>query len=298
MRTPAYRCTPGSGLVGWLALHAWSGPRAWSSRDRIVAQALAHDLSGALLQAQAHQRQVDTVRQLQQVDEVKNDFVWRVSHELRTPLASIQGYTELLADGDVGEPSPSQQRTLDVILRNCQRLLALTENLLSLSKVDADAFQPVRDAVDVRAMLGRVGDRASAVLGDRQVDLLVPDRAPAGVVLWGDEVELERVLVNLLANAVKFTPDGGQVELTVSTTPTTLSFEVTDTGCGIDPGDQERVFERFFRTRQATESEVPGAGLGLALVDSIVRAHGGVVAVESEPGRGARFRVELPMGAT
>jgi signal transduction histidine kinase len=87
------------------------------------------------------------------------------------------------------------------------------------------------------------------------------------------------------------------VALSVSAAPGGLTFDVTDTGCGIDPDDHERVFERFFRTRQATESEVPGAGLGLALVDSIVRAHGGVVVVDSEPGQGARFRVELPTAA-
>lgn len=97
---------------------------------------------------------------------------------------------------------------------------------------------------------------------------------------------------------MKFTPDGGRVSLTVSTTPATLTFEVSDTGCGIDPDDRARVFERFFRTHQATSSEAPGAGLGLAMVDSIVRAHGGVVGVESEPGRGTRFRVELPTGVT
>ena len=203
----------GQRLVGWLALHAESEPRAWSPRDRVVSQALAHDLSGALLQAQAHQRQVDTVRELQQVDEVKNEFVWRVSHELRTPLASIRGYTELLADGEVGEPTPAQQRTLDVILRNCERLLSLTENLLSLSRVDAHEFQPQRDPVDLVGLLGRVGDRTLSLLVGRHVELLLPDAAPTGVALWGDEAELERVLVNLLANAVKFTPDGGRVEL-------------------------------------------------------------------------------------
>ena len=287
----------GQRLVGWLALHTESEPRLWSTRDQVVSEALAHDLSGALLQAQAHQRQIDTVRQLQRVDEVKNEFVWRVSHELRTPLASIRGYTELLAEGDVGDPSPAQQRTLDVILRNCQRLLGLTENLLSLSKVDADAFQPIREPIDLSGLLSRVRDRTLALLVGRRLDVLLPDTAPVGVEVWGDEAELERVLVNLLANAVKFTPDGGHVELAVEAADTHLSFEVVDTGCGIDDADRTRVFDRFFRTHQAAESEVPGAGLGLALVYSIVRAHGGTVDVESEPGHGARFMVVLPTGA-
>lgn len=287
----------GSRLVGWLALHTHTEPREWSRRDRIVTEALAHDLSGALLQAQAHQRQLDTVRQLQQLDDVKNHLVWRVSHELRTPLTSIRGYTELLADGEVGDPSPAQQRTLVVILRNCDRLLALTENLLSLSKVDSHEFQPVRDPVDVVGLLGRVGDRAAALTEGRSIELLLPGQVPREVELWGDEAELERVLVNLLDNALKFTPDGGQVTLAVSVAETTLSFDVSDTGCGIDPDDHQRVFERFFRTKRATESEVPGAGLGLALVESIVRAHDGVVVVESEPDQGSRFRVVLPIGA-
>jgi signal transduction histidine kinase len=287
----------GHRLVGWMALHAQSESRAWSARDRIVAQALAHDLSGALLQAQAHQRQVDTVRELQQIDEVKNEFVWRVSHELRTPLTSIRGYTELLVDGEVGEPTPAQQRTLDVILRNCERLLSLTENLLSLSRVDAHEFQTQRDPVDLLGLLGRVGDRALSLIVGRRLDLSLPDAAPSDVALWGDEAELERVLVNLLANAVKFTPDGGRVELSVAATATHITFDVTDSGCGIDEEDHARVFERFFRTHQATESEVAGAGLGLALVESIVEAHGGTVSVKSEPGRGSRFRVVLPVGA-
>ncbi len=287
----------GQRLVGWLALHIESESRTWTSRDRIITQALAHDLSGALLQAQAHQRQVDTVRELQQVDEVKNEFVWRVSHELRTPLTSIRGYTELLVDGEVGEPTPAQQRTLDVILRNCERLLSLTENLLSLSRVAAHEFQTQRDPVDLVGLLGRVGDRGLSLLVGRQVHLLLPDAAPAGVALWGNEAELERVLVNLLANALKFTPDGGRVELSVAASDTQVTFDVIDTGCGIDEEDRTRVFERFFRTHQAAESEVPGAGLGLALVHSIVEAHGGTVSVESEPGHGSRFRVVLPVGA-
>ena len=138
--------------------------------------------------------------------------------------------------------------------------------------------------------------RLSLLVG-RQVQLLLPDAAPAGVALWGDEAELERVLVNLLANAVKFTPDGGQVELTVAASATRITFDVIDSGCGIDEADRARVFERFFRTHQAAESEVPGAGLGLALVDSIVQAHGGTVTVESPAGRGSRFRVVLPVDA-
>ena len=138
---------------------------------------------------------------------------------------------------------------------------------------------------------------ALSLLVGRHVDLLLPDAAPTGVALWGDEADLERVLVNLLANAVKFTPDGGRVELSVAASATQITFDVIDSGCGIDDEDHARVFERFFRTHQATESEVPGAGLGLALVDSIVEAHGGTVSVESEPGRGSRFRVVLPVGA-
>lgn len=284
----------GAQIVGWVSLHSEREPRQWSARDRTVTHTLASDLSGALLQARAYQHQIDMVRELREVDEIKNELVWRVSHELRTPLASIRGYTELLADGDLGEATPAQQRTLGVILRNCDRLLSLTENLVTLSHLDMDGPHPARQYADLNELVTCARDRVSATAQDKGIELGLEIADPAVLSVFVDRSNLERAVAELLANAVKFTCAGGQVTLRVETDGEDVVIEVRDDGPGIEPADRTRIFERFFRTRQAQAAEVPGAGLGLALVQSVVQAHGGRVDLATEPGEGSAFRLVLP----
>ncbi|MFI7741836.1 sensor histidine kinase [Kocuria rhizosphaericola] len=219
--------------------------------------------------------------------QAKDDFVAGVSHELRTPLTSIRGYTELLAmDGRL----PGHVRSgLEVIERNADQLLVLVEDLLrtagpglELQPVEADLVQVVQQSV------AAAGVRATGAGVDLRVD------APSRLVLPCDPVRLGQVLDNLLSNAIKYSPDGGPVTVRVVPAGATVQVQVADRGMGMRPEDAENVFGRFFRSRNARMSAIPGLGLGLAVVREIVQRHGGTVRCDSAPGEGTVFTLTLP----
>jgi len=292
----AYAGTPmsaGSNLVGWLVLHSTRGPRVWSARDRAVLEGVAHDLGGTLMQALAHQDQRESLRKLREVDALKSEFVSRVSHELRTPLTSITGYLEMLSEAPCTPLDETQSKILSIVERNCNRLLALVENLLTLSRVDADEPLTEHAVVDVRSIVSDVHQALLPMLEDRDLVVDIQPVPPAPGFIASSH-ELERLLLNLLTNAIKFTPDGGRVVLETTCTPEAVVFVVSDTGHGISQADQLHLFRRFFRTRRAIEMEIPGTGLGLSLVKAMVDAHSGTLALESAPDVGTTITVSLP----
>ena len=235
-----------------------------------------------------------SVSRLHEVDRVKQELVSNVSHELRTPITSISGYAELLADGAAGTLTPEQRQVVDRIDRNSQRLIRLVEDLLLLSRHESGALVLHRTPTDV----GRVVREVVALLeeqlrrGSLTLDLCLPQRR---VVADADPHELERVLVNLVGNAIKFTPDGGRVEVRLAVEADEAVVVVSDTGVGIAEDDVERLFGRFFRASSALENAIQGTGLGLAIAHSIVTAHGGTIGVESTPGEGTTMTVRLPL---
>jgi PAS domain S-box-containing protein len=245
----------------------------------------------ALLETLEHQR-IAVVR-LQELERTKGDFVATVSHELRTPITTILGYSEVLADGMVGELTEGQAELVNRLERNGRRLLQLVEDLLSLSMIEASSarIEPVNTDICDVARAARA--ELEAVVASRAVDVEVelPEHA---VLLSGDPVQLQRMLGHLLVNAVKFTPDGGRVQLCVTAGSDGLSLVVRDNGIGISARDQEKLFTRFFRSRAATDMAVQGTGLGLTIVHSVVSLHGGSIDVESELGEGTSVTVWLP----
>ncbi len=178
--------------------------------------------------------------------------------------------------------------------RNCDRLLTLMENLLVLSRVDAGELQLEHDPLDLAEILVDVRRALAPALAARQVSVEFAE-VPATPGLVGDVHEIERVLMNLLTNAIKFTPDGGRVSLCVERDGDEVRIVVADTGIGVAEGDLPHLFRRFFRASSASEGQIQGTGLGLSLVRSIVEAHGGKVTVASELGVGSSFTVTLPV---
>jgi signal transduction histidine kinase len=225
---------------------------------------------------------------------MKDDFVSTVSHELRTPLTSINGYLEVLLDGDAGPVSEEQAGFLGVIRKNSDRLLRLVGDLRFVGNVSVDVTIE-RVPVELASLVRRALQEAEQLFVDRDIELTY---ASAGLVeLEGDPSRLTQLVDNLLSNALKFTPPGGRVGVRLSSLDDTARLQVSDTGMGISRTDQQHVFERFYRSADANDQAIQGPGLGLAIVAAIVEAHGGSVEVKSELGAGTTFTVVLPVAA-
>ena len=252
----------------------------------------AHDITDRKALEDGLKRQV---KELEELDQIRTDFVAAVSHELRTPLTNIMGEVELLQDGDRGELTGCQAHGLDVIDRNSNRLFMLIDDLLTLSEVENGALVLHPEETTVSSLVRDVGTQAAPVAKAKSVTLEI-DYGPQAGVIVADPVQLDRALSNLLDNAVKFTPAGGTAALKVSRVGDDVEFRVSDTGVGIPEEEQVRLFTRFFRSSVATRLAIQGTGLGLVIVKRIVEAHGGSVSIVSKPGVGTTVTVRLPAG--
>ncbi len=242
----------------------------------------------------ALEQQRTAVAAIVEVERLKADFVATTSHELRTPLTSVLGFTQLLAQGVAGPVTDAQLDILTRVDRSGRRLLGLVENLLTLGRVEAGREPLHRRRLDLDAVVRSAVEAVEEVLRPRRLDVVVTRSAtPARVD--GDHERLERAVINLLTNAIKFTADGGRVEVAVSVEGAEVLLTVADSGIGIPPDELGSLFQRFFRASTATEAAVPGTGLGLAIVRAVVDAHGATIAVTSTPGEGTRFALRFPL---
>jgi signal transduction histidine kinase len=243
---------------------------------------------GAIYVDISRQKRVED--ELRELDRLKGEFVATVSHELRTPLTSISGYAELLLVGDVDE---QQRRMVEVIDRNSRRLLTLVEDLLTLSRVDSGALARMDEAVDLAELVESAASVLSPALDAAgvRVETLVAPGLPA---VLGNRSQLERVLLNLMSNALKFSDSGAAIVVRAQLVADDLQLSVEDTGMGIPAEEHPQLFTRFFRTAEARRRAIQGTGLGLAVVREIVERHHGAVGVRSALGQGTTMTVSLP----
>jgi signal transduction histidine kinase len=266
-----------------------------------------HELAeerGALLDAErAARTESEAVQQLlsaqnerlRELDRLKDEFVSLVSHELRTPLTSIRGYIELLMDDAETPDADRRQRYLEIVDRNSERLLELVSDLLFLAQIEAGKLGIERSQVDLNRIVEECVETSSPVALSRGIELSAKiDRVAR---LEGDRARLVQVLDNLVSNGLKFTPSGGRVEVRLSSEDGAAMLEIEDSGVGIPADEQEHLFERFFRSSNATENAIPGTGLGLTITKAIVERHGGRIEVESAENAGTTVRVQLPLAA-
>ena len=282
---PTYRATQGE---------EFDDQRIWVGSDPITRRALSvsartvHDSSGELAGAAlAYKDVTDFMRAL----EVKDEFVASVSHELRTPLTSILGHLEMLRDrADL--PADASEQVL-IVERNALRLGHLVSDLLHVAQVRYGGVQIARTRVDLSTLVRDALEAVRPVAGASDIDLVieVPDSLPAMV----DEHRMRQVVDNLVSNALKYSDSGSAVRVRLSDERGRVDLEVTDEGIGIDPGELDRLFTRFFRGREAQQRMTPGTGLGLNIVKAIVEAHGGEVQVRSVVGTGSTFCVSIPL---
>ena len=241
----------------------------------------------------AQQALAEQNERLRELDRLKDDFISLVSHELRTPLTSIQGYLELLLDGGAGELGAEQARFLTVVDRNSRRLMQLVGDLLFMAQVEAGKLALELDEVDLSEVIGECLEAAQPIADERQLELIAEvQEIPT---MLGDRSRLGQVLDNLVSNALKFTPHSGRVSVRVSAEGDDALVEIVDTGVGIPVDEQDRLFERFFRSSNATEQAIPGTGLGLTIAKTIVERHEGSITIESVEGAGTTVRVRLPV---
>lgn len=229
------------------------------------------------------------ISDLKKAENMRRDFVANVSHELRTPVTIIKGYAETLLDGALESDPTHARRFIEIISNHSDRLANLVNDILTLSSLESKEARLELNPLDVSGTIGKACMLLQESAVQKNIEII---NESAGVVLprvMADQGRLEQVVVNLLENAIKYTPDGGSVHLFTEDSGEFVKVSVADTGIGIPFKDQPRIFERFYRVDEARTREQGGTGLGLAIVKHIVQLHGGNVSVTSETGKGSIF---------
>jgi two-component system phosphate regulon sensor histidine kinase PhoR len=233
------------------------------------------------------------ITEIKRLERVRKDFVANVSHELRTPLTSIKGYIEALLDGVKDDPKQCLE-FLQILQKHANRLNNLIADLLILSQIESGRYHWKQEQVKVADLVERAISILKPIAENKRqtISVLIPSNLE---LLVGDPEKLIQVLINVLDNAIKYTPENGKISLEVKQAGDTIEIAVSDSGIGIPKKDLSRIFERFYRVDQARSRELGGTGLGLSIVKHIIEAHGGKVSVESELRKGSRFVLTLPV---
>jgi signal transduction histidine kinase len=239
----------------------------------------------------------DKSRQIEAANRHKSEFLANMSHELRTPLNAIIGFSEVLQEKLFGELNEKQAEYTNDILTSGQHLLSLINEILDLSKVEAGRMELETAVLDLPLAIenARTFVRERAAKHGITVDVDVDDRLGEYV---GDERKIKQILLNLLSNAVKFTPEGGRIAINAREVNGSIEISVSDTGIGIAPEDQPKIFEEFRQVGADYAHKVEGTGLGLTLAKKFVELHGGRIWVQSRPGQGSMFTFTLPLRPT
>ncbi|MFB3816238.1 MAG: ATP-binding protein [Candidatus Methylomirabilales bacterium] len=232
-------------------------------------------------------------RRLQDMDRMRSELLTMVSHDLHTPLTAIKGSLDVLLHESVGVELT--QELLGIAQKNADRLFRMVSDILDLARIEAGRFKQRREDFDLTTCLRGTLDRLGRLAQDKAIGLSL--EVPDGLApIWADGVRMEQVFTNLLGNALKFTPRGGRIGVTVEDAGRELLVRVWDTGVGIPAEHLDRIFDRFYRVPLPADAQVEGTGLGLTICKAVVEEHGGRIWVESAAGKGATFFLTLPKG--
>jgi len=232
---------------------------------------------------------ISDLSERQEMDRMKDEMLSVVGHEVRTPLAGIMGYAELMMDIDI--PLEQRREFLGIIHHESERLAELFDNFLNLQTLKKEKTSFNYQPVQLESVLRAAVDLFRNASKKHQLQFTCAGDLPE---VMGDVEQLHRIFLNLISNAIKYSPDGGLVSVSACQSAGAVVVQVTDQGIGISPEMQERIFESFFRVDNRDNRRIGGTGLGLALVRETVRKHGGRVWVDSEEGKGSTFYVALP----
>jgi signal transduction histidine kinase len=293
-------------VIGMIYVFMVREPRTWSMAEANVVQAVAGFVAKAIVEAEHQGHQREYVDRIEKLDRQKSDFLATVSHELRTPLTLIQGYLELLQEQDAGDLTAQQERMLAVMSRNTVRLRSLIEDVLVLSRIEGGVSKAHFVEVSVPELITRVAEELSVLARERTIVLEIDAGSPETTVL-GDMASLDRAVVNILANAIKFSRPGGVVTIRGSLEPGQPGeagmqgsgravITCQDHGVGIPAQDLPDLFTRFFRASNVTDQAIPGTGLGLSIAKQIIEDHhGGELRLTSIEKEGTVVVMDLPL---
>ncbi len=240
------------------------------------------------------QRLLEKTKEAKAASKLKSEFLASMSHELRTPLNVIIGFSELMLDEIPGKVNDEQRQCLDDVLTSSRHLLQLINEVFDLSKLETSKLELSMTTVSLKDVTKWLRKTVMPILAPKKqaLDIVVEDGLPP---VYGDEIKIKQVLLNLLSNSAKFTPDGGKIRIEVIRKDNQCYVSVIDNGIGIKREDKERIFEPFYQANTTIASRKNGAGLGLAISKKIVERHGGQIWVESQYGRRSRFTFTLPL---
>ncbi|HEX2835751.1 MAG TPA: ATP-binding protein [Thermoanaerobaculia bacterium] len=279
-------------MLGALVIAANSADRAMTDDKLPLAEILAERAALAIENAKLYTEQVEARRKVEDLSRLKDEFLSIASHELRTPVTSIKGYTQLakmlIKEGDLS----TSDEYLDIALDQIERMSRLILELLDVSRIETGRLEIRRDHIAWAHFVRDVVHRHHTAVSDRRFHVSVPDDSK---IVAGDRDRLEQVLGNLLENAVKYSPDGSDITVTVEDRGDSFVTAVCDRGIGIPADELGQVFERFHRGRQVSSTNYGGLGLGLYITKQIIERHGGTIWVESKEGQGTTFHFSLPV---
>jgi PAS domain S-box-containing protein len=236
---------------------------------------------------------VHDITALKKMDQMKSDFVSMVAHEIQSPIHSILAQLKVVQDGLAGEVTEKQRHMLGRVAEKLTMLSSLSRELLDLAKIESGLIMQERESLDLDNILESQVALYQARAESRDIRLFLEPLPELDPIL-GNRVNIEEVISNLISNAVKYTPEGGEIRVSAAREDHHVCITVRDTGLGIREKDLARIFDRFFRVKSDKTRSISGTGLGLAIVKSIVEAHNGMIHVESEPDRGTTIQVLLP----
>ena len=228
-----------------------------------------------------------------EIDRMKSDFISLASHQLRTPLSAIKTYSHMLIDGYMGEITPPQKKSLRTIVSAANRMNELISTLLNITRMESGNVTVTPKPVDVKHLAEEVNKEHALAASDKEITLTLECKSPKLPSVQTDPLLFKEVLSNLVSNAIKYTPEGGAVELGIKNRRYDVLFAVKDSGMGIPKYSQEQIFTKFFRAHNVVKQETSGTGLGLYLVKGLVEALGGKIWFESSENKGTTFYVTL-----
>jgi signal transduction histidine kinase len=267
--------------------------REWTADDARLIESVAQELRGAIAAAEAFEQQRAAVAELERLNRAKSDFVSIVSHEFRTPLTGIQGFSEMMQSEDL--TLDEMREYAGDINKDAHRLNRMITEMLDLDKMESGRMEIHREPVDLNAIVNEAADRIGPNAPRHPMSLRLD---PMVGEMSGDRDKLTQVMANLLDNAVKYSPNGGEIVVSTRVEGNAAHVVVRDHGMGIPEGALESIFERYGRVESLATRHIRGTGLGLPIVRQIVQLHGGAVWVESTVGEGSVFHVTLPRGTT